>query len=572
MSTTQNIAKNKRQMEDTESEQNKRRKQSANTTQQATMQPSDHEELVGLIQQLCLLPNSGKPNHKTIKRQLAEYYQQKGTPTRITNDETKKAVEAALANSSTDPSQLRAALNPVQGFTIPTPPDLTDDEDEEVDKAIASLKKTQDKLVEVQAAIAALEASETNMATNNGAGSSNTQLLSTAQVAAMLPVFQNTGNISIPETPDQPDLDLSEDEDEEVDLPEGVFIIEKILERELGIRSKIGEHRYLIKWEGYGVKEATWEPRSALPTALVDEFDKVWEERLKEHAEADAATKAFEDADDATEPDTDDEAEPLAEPTAEPTAEPVSEAAKKKAKPRQKPVIDTSSWMDVLKREETDTRHVLIRFNCEKVNVLASDIEKTIEKAFEETDHRLGKLCKIVSMKLRPIIPSEERPETFWWDAGMDVVVAMELPRESSSDKHVEFAYHLCGGLNKRIKYMVPEGAEKMIPTDHPAHQQYTDRGYWNAKCVMEGGVFTQKKPTEYRAETKYCFISNKSEYTRCADVKQVFQKYLAQYQETEEMLAVQDEAVKALDARQEIDQSREASGFIPLDAESEEV
>ena len=51
-----------------------------------------------------------------------------------------------------------------------------------------------------------------------------------------------------------------------------------------------------------------------------------------------------------------------------------------------------------------------------------------------------------------------------------------------------------------------------------------------------------------------------------------MFQKYLAQYQETEEMFAVQNEAIKELDARQEIDQSREASGYIPLDAESEEV
>lgn len=399
-----------------------------------------------------------------------------------------------------------------------------------------------------------------------------------AQVAAMLPVFKNAGNVSVPETPDQPDLDLSEDEvedddedeDEEVDLPEGVFIIDKLLARDLGIKDSVGEHRYLVKWEGYDDKEATWEPRSALPKGLVDEFDPLWEERLESLTEAADAAKAFEATDDATEPD--DEAEPLAEPTAEPTTEPVSEAAKKKAKPRPKVVIDTKSWSDVMNREETDTRHVLIRFNCEKVNVLASDIEKTIEKAFEETDHRLGKLCKIVSMKLRPIIPSEERPETFWWDAGMDVVVAMDLPRESSSDKHVEFAYHLCGGLNKRIKYQVPEGAEKMIPTDHPAHEQYTDHGYWNAKCVMEGGVFTQKKPTEYRSETKYCFISNRSEYTRCADMKDVFQKYLAQYQATEEMLAVQNEAIKELDARQEIDQSREASGFIPLDTESEEV
>lgn len=332
-----------------------------------------------------------------------------------------------------------------------------------------------------------------------------------------------------------------EDEDEEVDIPEGVFIIDKLLARELGIKDSIGEHRYLVKWEGYDDKEATWEPRSALPKGLVDDFDQLWEKRLESLTEAADAAKAFEATDD-TELDEE---------------EPVSEATKKNAKPRQKAVIDTKSWSDVMNREETDTRHVLIRFNCEKVNVLASDIEKTIEKAFEETDHRLGKLCKIVSMKLRPIIPSEERPETFWWDAGMDVVVAMDLPRESSSDQHVEFAYHLCGGLNKRIKYQVPEGAEKMIPTDHPAYEQYTDHGYWNAKCVMEGGVFTQKKPTEYRAETKYCFISNRSEYTRCADVKQMFQKYLAQYQETEEMLTVQNEAIKKLDARQEIDQLR---------------
>ena len=372
--------------------------------------------------------------------------------------------------------------------------------------------------------------------------------------------------VYIPDTINQSALSDDEDEDEEVDLPEGVFIIDKLLARDLGIKKSVGEHRYLVKWEGYDDKEATWEPRSALPKGLVDEFDPLWEERLESLTEAADAANAFEATDDATEPD--DEAEPLDEPT----AEPVSEATKKKAKPRQKPVIDTKSWSDVMNREETDTRHVLIRFNCEKVNVLASDIEKTIEKAFEETDHRLGKLCKIVSMKLRPIIPSEERPETFWWDAGMDVVVAMDLPRESSSDKHVEFAYHLCGGLNKRIKYQVPEGAEKMIPTDHPAHEQYTDHGYWNAKCVMEGGVFTQKKPTEYRSETKYCFISNRSEYTRCADMKDVFKKYMSQYQATEEMLAVQNEAVKELDARQEIDQSREASGYIPLDAESEEV
>ena len=131
---------------------------------------------------------------------------------------------------------------------------------------------------------------------------------------------------------------------------------------------------------GYDDKEATWEPRSALPKGLVDEFDPLWEERLESLTEAADAAKAFEATDDATEPD--DETEPLTEPTAEPTTEPVSEAAKRKTKPRQKVVIDTKSWSDVMNREETDTRHVLIRFNCEKVNVLASDIEKTIAESF----------------------------------------------------------------------------------------------------------------------------------------------------------------------------------------------
>lgn len=337
--------------------------------------------------------------------------------------------------------------------------------------------------------------------------------------------------ISIPDTINQPAL--SDDEDEEVDIPEGVFIIDKILERELGIKNSIGEHRYLIKWEGYDDKEATWEPRSALPKKLVDDFDVLWEEHLKSFTKVVDAVNTIEATDDET------------------------NSTIKKSKSRQKAVIDIDSWSNVLNRDKTDTRHVLIRFNCEKVNVLASDIEKTIEKAFEETDHRLGKLCKIVSMKLRPIIPSEERPETFWWDAGMDVVVAMDLPRESLSDKHVEFAYHLCGGLNKRIKYQVPDGAEKMIPKDHPSYEQYTDCGYWNAKCVMENGVFTQKRPTEYRSETKYCFISNKLEYTRCSNIKDVFKKYMSQYQETEKMMTVQENPFKVVDARQEIDQLR---------------
>ncbi|ETN78175.1 chromo' (CHRromatin Organization MOdifier) domain protein [Necator americanus] len=44
--------------------------------------------------------------------------------------------------------------------------------------------------------------------------------------------------------------------DSSVKLRPGEFIVEKIL----GKRIRSGEVEYLIKWEGYGVNDCTWEP------------------------------------------------------------------------------------------------------------------------------------------------------------------------------------------------------------------------------------------------------------------------------------------------------------------------
>ena len=40
-------------------------------------------------------------------------------------------------------------------------------------------------------------------------------------------------------------------------LGDDIFIVEKILKKK---RMEDGEVRYLVKWEGYGAEENTWEP------------------------------------------------------------------------------------------------------------------------------------------------------------------------------------------------------------------------------------------------------------------------------------------------------------------------
>ncbi|KAK6760700.1 hypothetical protein RB195_021962 [Necator americanus] len=56
-----------------------------------------------------------------------------------------------------------------------------------------------------------------------------------------------------------------------VKLRPGEFIVEKIL----GKRIRSGEVEYLIKWEGYGVNDCTWEPaKQCFCDSLIEEFER----------------------------------------------------------------------------------------------------------------------------------------------------------------------------------------------------------------------------------------------------------------------------------------------------------
>jgi hypothetical protein len=59
----------------------------------------------------------------------------------------------------------------------------------------------------------------------------------------------------------------------------GVYVVEHILARSLEVyQSGTGhdEHHYLVRWEGYGPEDDTWEPRSGLlegSAQLLEEFE-----------------------------------------------------------------------------------------------------------------------------------------------------------------------------------------------------------------------------------------------------------------------------------------------------------
>jgi len=58
---------------------------------------------------------------------------------------------------------------------------------------------------------------------------------------------------------------------DENNLPEQVYIVEKILGKK---KDKSGQVRYLIKWEGYGDKDNTWErEENVLSKRLITEFE-----------------------------------------------------------------------------------------------------------------------------------------------------------------------------------------------------------------------------------------------------------------------------------------------------------
>ena len=59
--------------------------------------------------------------------------------------------------------------------------------------------------------------------------------------------------------------------EEESSQDEDVYEVEKILEKRL-----VGKRvQYLVKWEGYGIEQATWEPVSNLSNVknIVKEFE-----------------------------------------------------------------------------------------------------------------------------------------------------------------------------------------------------------------------------------------------------------------------------------------------------------
>ena len=70
----------------------------------------------------------------------------------------------------------------------------------------------------------------------------------------------------------------------EPDEEEGIFEVEKILDRRIATRTRSGITRkeYLIKWKGYHESFNTWEPESGLSCGgLIYDFDREWEKRQR---------------------------------------------------------------------------------------------------------------------------------------------------------------------------------------------------------------------------------------------------------------------------------------------------
>ncbi|CAL8085484.1 unnamed protein product [Orchesella dallaii] len=65
---------------------------------------------------------------------------------------------------------------------------------------------------------------------------------------------------------------------------EQMFLVEKILKKRNGTD---GKSIYLIKWEGYGDEENTWEPEENLPTHLISQFkEELKEKKMRKRMEA----------------------------------------------------------------------------------------------------------------------------------------------------------------------------------------------------------------------------------------------------------------------------------------------
>jgi hypothetical protein len=69
-------------------------------------------------------------------------------------------------------------------------------------------------------------------------------------------------------------IEVIDDEEEEEEDPDAEFEIETIMFSR--------KNDYFVKWKGYSVKKATWEPKSGLSSAqeIVEEYEKVYKERF----------------------------------------------------------------------------------------------------------------------------------------------------------------------------------------------------------------------------------------------------------------------------------------------------